>query len=76
MRFLLSLLQIADGRLEEEMLRAAKSRSSTPQEEEMQRNGEFYSDLEYRVAKTGAVSTMQSAKSLVNEYCQKLPADR
>ena len=58
------------------MMKAAKSRASTPQKEEIQRSEEFYSDLEYRVAKTGAISTMQSAKSLVNELCQKLPVDR
>lgn len=31
---------------------------------------------EYRVASTGAKATLQNAKALIHQYCQKLPSDR
>lgn len=32
--------------------------------------------VEYRVAATGAKATISHSKSLINQFCQKLPKDR
>ena len=70
------------GRMEAEMLSTAQSRATlAPEDIEVE---EREADLqqypahlrEYRVASTGAKVTLQNAKALIHQYCQKLPSDR
>ena len=61
------------------MLQAAKNRAESSPEEMEEINLESvwkYAHLDYNVESTGAKSTMMNSRSLINEYCQKLPSDR
>lgn len=61
------------------MLEAARNRIEAPEDEPEDQGSLDLPDSarkEYRVALTGAKCTLQNARSLINEYCQKLPSDR